>query len=235
MAENSFEAISAQWLNQPGLKNLKYAKALAIGATLPVIFVMYGWIFNIELLKSFLPNQMPMKFITAVSFFLSGLSIFFVAESVRGKREVAQIVLPATAISVLLLMATTVAGSLLKIETGIESLFVGALSKTTMVGASELPAIPEVAGFIAISIISIVALFRVRYLKRVTFYLGLIILVFGSMAILGFLVGNENLYFKFFSQGYPVVFSSGAIFVIIGLSLVVLGRVINNLSVYPYD
>ena len=228
MVEDSFEAVNLKWLSQPPLAKIKYVKALAIGAALPVVFVMYGWIFNIELLKSFLPNQAPMRFITAVAFFLSGLSVFFIAESVRGKREIAQIVLPATSISVLLLMATAIAGNLLNVETGIEKLFVGVLSQTA--GAGEMPSVFEIVVFILISLFSILTLFRVRYLKFIVFYLGLIMAGFGlisaSVRITG--IGFLNL------DSLPVFFSS-LILVILGGAFVVLGRIINSLEIYPYD
>lgn len=235
MAENSYEAISLQWLNQPALKLLKYVRVLAIAVSLPVIFTMYGWIFNIELLKSFLPGQMPMKFISAVSFFLSGLSLIFVSEVVRGKREVAQIVLPATSISVLLLMSTVVAGNYLKVETGVESLFVGALSKTTNAGAIEMPSVVEVAGFVMIAIVGILTLFKIKYLKPFAFICGLAISVCGLLALAGNLAGGHFLVPIFKSYGYPMVFASSLIFLILGLTLCLLGLIINKLSNYPYD
>lgn len=235
MAENSYEAISSQWLNQPVLRLLKYVKVMAIVVSLPVIFTMYGWIFNIELLKSFLPGHMPMKFISAVSFFLSGLSLIFVSEVVRGKREIAQIVLPATSISLLLLMSTVVAGNYLKVETGVESLFVGALSKTTNAGVIEMPSIVEVIGFVMIAIVSILTLFKIKYLKPLTFFFGLAITVFGLIALVGNLTGSPFLIPTFKSFGYPMVFSSSLIFLILGLTLCLLGLIINKLSSYPYD
>lgn len=235
MAENSYEAISLQWLNQPVLRLLKYVKVMAIAASLPVVFTMYGWIFNIELLITFLPGQMPMKFISAVCFFLSGLSLIFVSEVVRGKREIAQIVLPATSISVLLLMSTVVAGSYLKVETGVESLFVGALAKTTNAGAIEMPSVVEVAGFVMIAVVGILTLFKIRYLKPLAFLFGLIITVCGFLALGGNLLGSPFLIPIFNSYGYPMVFSSSLVFLILGLALCLLGWVINKLSSYPYD
>lgn len=235
MAENSFEAISSQWLNQPVLKLLKYVKVLAIAASLPVIFTMYGWIFNIGVLLSFLPGQMPMKFISAVCFFLSGLSLIFVSEVVRGKREIAQIVLPGTSISVLLLMSTVIAGSYLEVETGVESLFVGVLSRTTNAGVIEMPSIFEVVGFVVVAIIGILSLFRIRYLKPLAFFCGLVMVVLGLLALTGNLTGNSFLVRPIFPNAYPMVFASSLIFLILGLALCLLGWVINKLSNYPYD
>lgn len=235
MAENSLEAISSQWLNQPVLKRLKYVKVLAITSIMPVTFSMYGWIFNIEILKSFFPNQLPMKFITAVCFFFSALTIIFVSESVKGKREIAQIVLPATAISVLLLMSIAVTGSYLKVETGIESLFVGAQSRTTNLALGDMPAVAEVISFIFIAMIGILALFKIKYLKNVAFFCGVFIAICGILALVGNLINNDFLNFNFFSFDYPIVFSASIIFLILGMALCILGRVVNKLPGYPYD
>lgn len=235
MAENSLEAISPAWLNQPVFKPLKYVKIMAIASALPVIFTMYGWIFNIEILKGFFPNQLPMKFISAVCFFFSALTVLFVAESVKGKREIAQIVLPATAISVLLLMSIAVAGSYLSVETGIESLFVGVQSRATNSALGDMPAVGEVISFIFIALIGILSLFRIRYLKNVAFFCGVFITICGFLALVGNLIDNDYLNFNFFSFDYPIVFSASIIFLILGLAICILGRVINKLPSYPYD
>lgn len=235
MAENSLEAISSEWLNQPELRRLKYVKVLAIASIMPVIFSMYGWIFNIEILKSFFPNQLPMKFITAVCFFFSALTIIFVSESVKGKREIAQVVLPATSISVLLLMSIAVAGSYLNVQTGIESLFVGAQSRTTSSVLGDMPAVAEVISFIFIAIIGILTLFRVRYLKNVAFFCGVFIVICGFLALVGNLINNDFLNFNFFTFDYPIVFSASIIFLILGSAICILGWVVNRLPNYPYD
>lgn len=228
MIEDSFEALNTKWLSQPALLKIRYVKGLTISAILPVVFVMYGWIFNIEILKSFLPGQAPMRFITAVAFFLCGLSAFFIAESVRGKREIAQIVLPATSISVLLLMATAVAGNLLNVETGIEKLFVGVLSQTA--GTGEMPTVFEITVFIFISLLSILTLFRIGYLKFIVFYLGVVMTGIGLISAVGRIIriGLLNL------DILPVFFSA-LILMVLGGALVILGRIINSLEVHPYD
>ncbi len=235
MAEKSIEAISSEWLNQPELGRLKYVKVLAIASILPVIFSMYGWIFNIEILKSFFPNQLPMKFITSVCFFFSALTIIFVSESVKGKREVSQVVLPATSISVLLLMSIAVTGSYLNVETGIESLFVGVQSRTTTLALGDMPAVVEVISFIFIAMIGMLTLFRIRYLKNVAFFCGVFIFICGILALVGNLINNDFLNFNFFVFDYPIVFSASIIFIILGLALCILGRVVNMLPSYPYD
>lgn len=228
MIEDSFDALNLKWLSQPALGKARYVKGLAIGALLPVVFVMYGWIFNIEILKSLLPGQAPMRFITAVAFFLCGLSVFFIAESVRGKREIAQIVLPATSISVLLLMATAIAGKILNVETGVESLFVGVLSQTA--GAGEMPTVFEIGVFILIPLLSILTLFKIGYLKFIVFYLGVVMAGIGLISAAGRIVkiGQLNLDFL------PVFFSA-VILAVLGGALAVLGKIINSLEAHPYD
>lgn len=224
------------WLGQPTLKLLKYIETLAFAVCLPVVLVMYGWIFNIEIVKVFLPGQMPMKFLTAVLFFLCGLSLFFIAQVIKGKREVAQVVLPATSITVLLLITAVVCGALIQVETGVESLFVGVLSDTTGSGVSQMPPLPEIFVFTAMAIIGILTLFKLRYLRFIVFFSGILTTLSGLLAIIGLFLKVQQLNFKLFGDiGYPLVFSSALIFLVLGISLILLGKIINNLSAYPYD
>jgi hypothetical protein len=76
------------------MENKKNAtKMAAIAVSLAGISVMLGWLFNIHLLTSISPAWVSMKISTAICFFLSGVSLYYMAKAREGDSETAQIVL----------------------------------------------------------------------------------------------------------------------------------------------
>lgn len=85
--------------------NSKIAQGLAICVMIVGLMVMYGWIFDISILKSILPMWVTMKFSTALCFLISGITVI----SIDGTRKfsgLAQISLSVTTMLLLLFMAS---------------------------------------------------------------------------------------------------------------------------------
>ena len=74
--------------------NKTLAKILAGIVTLGGLVVMFGWFLDIPILTSILPQWVTMKFNTALSFFLGGLTLFFIIEIFEGRRERSEIIMP---------------------------------------------------------------------------------------------------------------------------------------------
>ncbi len=62
-------------------KKSRIAEVLGVVVLLLGLVVMLGWIFDISVLKSILPVWVTMKFSTALCFFLSGFTLYFIASS----------------------------------------------------------------------------------------------------------------------------------------------------------
>jgi len=100
------------------------AKMAALIVSAVGIMVMMGWMLDIDILKSIMPEFVTMKFSTALSFLLSGITLYFIVRSLEGDSGIAQVVLPITTLIILLLMATLLISVLVGVRTGIEDLFV---------------------------------------------------------------------------------------------------------------
>lgn len=203
------------------MARIRVVRTIALIVTLSGLAAMLGWVFDVQVLKSVLPSMVTMKFTTAVSFLLSGLTLFFMSEGVSGRASVAQIVLPATALIIMLVMATLLASALLGFETGIEEMFVReepTAVKTTVPGR---PSVVTMADFIFIAIAAIATLFRSSG-KRVLFPTGVFLMATGVLALSGYALGIEYLYFSWpgYSTGMALV--TAFLFLLIGLGILIL-------------
>jgi len=205
------------------MKNKLYiAKILAVIVALVGIMVMVGWIFDIAILKSILPTWVTMKFTTAFSFLLSGLILYFIARLREGS-VLAQIVLPVSALIILLIMATLLTSVILGVRTGIEDLFVketvGAV-KTTIPGR---PSAGTMIDFILIAGSAMFALSRPSA-NKVLFPIGVIVAVIGGVAIVGYIVNFPLLYYTVSGWSTAMALHTAILFTLCGIGLAVIGR-----------
>ncbi|MDI6808122.1 MAG: hypothetical protein QME66_03950 [Candidatus Eisenbacteria bacterium] len=134
----------------------KIAKILSIIVMVAGIMVMAGWIFDIGILKSILPTWITMKFSTALCFFLSGLTVYFIAKSQEAQSGFAQVILPLASLTILLFMALLLASCFLRVRLGIEDLFIKEVQEATSQDwIAGRPSIATMMEFIIIAIAGI--------------------------------------------------------------------------------
>lgn len=204
------------------MDRIRTARIIAVIIAAAGVVEMLGWLFNIQVLKSVHPSMVTMKFSTAVSFFLSGITLFFIAESMRGRASVAQVVLPATTLIIMLIMATLLASALLGLKTGIEDLFVeeeATAVKTTVPGR---PSLVTMADFIALAAAGIGSLFRYGGQKRLLFFSGAFIVATGALALSGYVLGIEYLYFSWPGVSTGMALVTAVLFALLGAGLMIL-------------
>lgn len=207
------------------MDRIRTVRIIAVIIAAAGIAEMLGWFFGVQALKSVLPSMVTMKFSTAVSFFLSGITLFFMAESMRGRASVAQVVLPATTLIIMLIMATLLASSILGIETGIENLFVeeeAAAVKTTVPGR---PSLVTMSDFIVFAAAGIGSMFRYRGQKRLLFFSGAFIAATGALALSGYILGIDYLFFSWPGVSTGMALVTAVLFELLGAALIMLSRV----------
>jgi hypothetical protein len=84
-------------------KKRKIAKVLSLIVILAGIMVITCWIFDISILKSVSPAWVSMKITTAITFILSGITLYFIVRAMEGEFEKAQVVLSITCLKIYLL------------------------------------------------------------------------------------------------------------------------------------
>jgi len=199
------------------------AKILASTVMITGVVVMFGWVADIPILTSILPQWVTMKFTTALSFFLSGIVLYFIAISLHGRRDLAQIVLPVATLLILLLMATLLASVFLSVKTGVEDLFVkeaaGAV-KTTVPGR---PSAGTMISFIMVAISGIFVMFRPKNIGKILFWFGVIVGSLGAFGVLGYIISVPLLYYTLEGWSTAMALHTAILFTLLGLGLVFLG------------
>ena len=177
-------------MNDLKIENILSGVVIFVG-----VMVIVGWFLGIPILTSILPQWVTMKFSTALSFLMSGISLFFIARVVEGKPNIAQVVLPFTSLVILLLMATLLWSVVIGVRTGIEDLFVqeteGAVKTTT----PERPSSGTMVDFILVGVAGVIALFNHRSLKKYLKGIGWVVAVIGGFAVLGYIINAPFLYY----------------------------------------
>jgi len=214
------------------MKNLMVAKIMANIAMIAGIMVMIGWVAGIPVLTSILPQWVTMKFSTALSFFLSGITLYFIGSIFSGKKEVAQVVLPFSTLLVLLLMATLLISVFIGVRTGIEDLFVkeaeGAV-KTTTPGR---PSAGTMVDFILIATAGVLAMYNAEKFRRAVTWMGSIVAVVGSIGVLGYIIDAPVLYYTISGWSTAMALHTAILFVLLGVGLFFAGSAMTSKQVY---
>lgn len=199
---------------------------LSLGIIAGGMIVVIGWVIDIDILTRLLPNKINMKFITALTFVLSGVSMLYIKQIIKGKTLWPQIILPATAMLILLFMFTLLASGIFGVRTGIENLFVkdGGSVNTVRPG---MPALPTMLCFIIFGINTIVALLGNAYLlKKFLVSSGYIIFIIGIFAVFGYIINQPILYWLVTANSVPIAINTSLLFALLGLDMIITSKLI---------
>lgn len=202
------------------MENLRIAKLLSFVITLGGAIVMAGWILEIEALKSILPFWVTMKFLTALSFFLSGIILYFVAYNTEGGGVLNQIMIAISSILILFFMLNLLLATLFNFSTGIEDLFVHELRdavKTTLPGR---PSIGTMINFTLVSIAGLTSLFEVKKFNHKIYIIGIIVLIISSIAVLGYIASIPLLYYTITGYSTAMALHTAILFMLAGIGFI---------------
>ena len=182
--------------------------------------VMYGWFFDIPVLKSILPGWVAMKFITALCFLFSGLLVFLLAS--HKKSEASNFFILIFSFVIFLIMASFLLYLSFGMSVGIENLFVKEPPGAVRTVVPGVPAVPTIISFILIAMSGLFASANLR-LTAPYFWLGALISAIGGIAVVGYLANIPVLYYSF--EGFTsMAFHTAMLFVLIGISLILTGK-----------
>ncbi len=198
------------------MENIKTARILSIIVIIGGAIVMAGWILDIEVLKSILPMWVTMKFSTALSFFLSGITLYFITSFFEKRADLVQIALSLTTLMILLLMATLLVSTFLDVRTGVEDLFVRETEDAVKTTTPGRPSVGTMINFILVAIAGILTLFDMKKLGQKIYVIGSIILVIGSLAVLGYVLSMPFLYYTVEGFSTAMALHTAILFIITG-------------------
>ena len=186
------------------------------------VLVMIGWICDINILKSISPAWISMKFDTAITFVLSGITLYFIVRAQDGAFDQAQVALSITSLIIILLMGILFFSTLLEIHTGAENLFI----KETRVAAKTVipgrPSVPTMVNFILIALAGILTMLNLKKLQPKLKIIGLAVGIIGVLAVIGYIMNAPLLYYYLPGLNSAMALHTAILFVLIGIGLLCL-------------
>lgn len=197
-------------------------RIISIAVSVGGLIEVAAWVYGIEILTSFSSAFVTMKFSTAVSFVMGGITLYFMAEIAAGEVSMAQVVLPATTLVMLLLMAIQLASAVFKVETGVERLFIEEEPGAVMSLVPGMPSVAAMLDFIILSAASIVFLFRQKWMQTAAISAGAFISFTGALALLGYVLEVPLLYFAVPGISGGMALPTALLFILLGAGLILM-------------
>jgi hypothetical protein len=207
---------------QIGINRIKIAKLLALFVGLAGLAVIIGWVVDIGILQSVSSAWISMKFDTAVAFALSGMTLYFIARSIEGEFDRAQVALSITTSIIVLLMGIMFLSALLGIHTGVEELFVNDKNYTVMTVTPGRPSLPTMANFMLIALAGILTMLNPDTLRLKLKIIGFIVALVGALAVSGYCFGVPLMYYYLKDINSAMALHTAALFIFLGAGLICL-------------
>lgn len=198
------------------------ARGLSVIVMISGIMVSIGWILDISTLKSLSPEWVSMKFSTSISFFLSGIALYFIVTAVEGEFEKTQVVISLTSLLLVLLMGTLFISALLNMHTGIDDLFIREQAGAVKSVFPGRPSMPTMLSFILMASAGILTILQPKRLRLNLMIIGMIIASVGSVAIIGYMSGTPLLYYYIKGVNSAIALHTAISFVLLGTGLICL-------------
>lgn len=194
---------------------------LAIIVTLGGAIVMMGWIMDIQILKNILPIWVTMKFITAFSFFFSGIILYFVSNTtISIQTDLSQMILGFAIIVILLLMTTLLFSSVLNIRSGVEDFFIVENIEAIQTLTPGRPSIGTMLNFVLVAAIGLITMNDLKKRRKITLVLGLTIIMTSIIAVLGYLLSIPFMYYLIEGTSTAMAFHTAILFLIVGFGFI---------------
>jgi HAMP domain-containing protein len=190
------------------------------------IFVMVGWIFGIDSLKSVVPGFVTMKFSTAVAFFITGLILLGISR-MFDIPYLNQLVL-FFSIALLVFMGYMLITSLLGFTSGIENLVVQEAEGALKTSKPGMPSAVTMLNFVLIAIAGLISLSS--YKQNGFRIISVIVGSLGVSSVLGYISNSPSLYFYIEGVSSAMALHTAFLFVFIGVAIYLLSGVVSERS-----
>jgi hypothetical protein len=200
----------------------RIAKAVSLVVSLAGVLVMIGWIFDISILKSIFPAWVSMKFDTAITFLLSGITLYFIIRAVEGEFDKAPVALCITTLIIILLMGILFFSALLGIHTGAESLFIQEAAGAVKTVTPGRPSVPTMLNFVLIALAGILTMLNPEKVPLRLKIIGYVVGTIGVLAIVGYIINAPLLYYFIEGKNSAMACHTAILFVLFGTGLLCL-------------
>jgi len=197
-------------------KKRKIAKVLSLVVIIASIMVIIGWVFDISILKSISPAWVTMKFDTAITFLLSGITLYFIINAIEGELDKAQVALSITTLIILLLVGILFFSSLLGIHTGVENLFIQEAAGAVKTASPGQLSLPTMLNFILIALAGILTMLNPEKVQLRLKIIGYVVGTIGALALVGYIINAPLLYYFIEGRNSAMACHTAILFVLFG-------------------
>lgn len=211
------------------MTNIKVAKILATIVALIGLLVVFGWIMDIQVVKSILPQWIPMRFITAVTFIFGGVSLYYIAETINKDEGVASAAVPLMSIIILAIMSVFLVAIFSGFKTGLDEFFIKETPSETNAFPPGFPSTGVIVSFIILGIAGIATAFGVENIKKYLRLSGQIMATIGSVGIIGYVIGSDMLTYNIPGYSATIAFHAAVLIVLLGCGLILVGKEVEEI------
>jgi hypothetical protein len=209
------------FMDCPG--RIRAAEVLSIIVSLSGAAVIFGWIFDLPVLKSISPAWISMKFDTALAFVFSGLIIYFITRAKMGRADEAQIGIFISSLVVFILMGILFFSYILGINTGAEGMFVQEKDIAANTIVPGRPSLPTTINFLLLASAGMLCILN----KKFNFWIRVIGLVVGGAAlsaIAGYILRSPRYYFYWEGLNCAMALHTAVLFLLSAIGLLCLSN-----------
>lgn len=203
------------------MTQMRLVKFLSFFVVFVGALVVIGWIFDIAILKSVLPNLVEMKFVTALCFIASGIVLYVASEEKWEDSFIVQAIMPSAILLILLIMATLLITSIFGVGTSIDNLFIKEKIGAVHTVAPGRPSVLTMVNFIFIAVAGIfVSIGNRRHLV----WIGAIMAIIGCIAVVGYIIRQPILYYLIEGHTTAMAIHTAILFIILGVSFILCAK-----------
>lgn len=211
------------------MKNIKVAKILAIVVASIGILVVFGWIMDIQIIKSILLHWIPMRFITAVTFIFGGISLYYIAKTIDKDEGISSAVVPLMSVIILLIMGIFLVSIFRGSKIEIDGFFIKETISETKAFPPSFPSTGVIISFIIFSIAGIATVLSPENIKKYLRLSGWAMTVIGGVGIIGYGIGSDILTYNIPGFSSTIAFHAAVLIILLGYGLVLIGKEVETI------
>lgn len=210
------------------MTNIKVAKILATIVALIGLLVVFGWIMDIQVIKSILPQWIPMRFITAVTFIFGGISLYYIAETINKDEGIASAAVPLMSLIILVIMGVFLVAIFSGSKTGLDEFFIKEAPSETNAFPPGFPSTGVIVSFIILGIAGVTTAFGAKNIKKYLRLSGQIMATIGGVGIIGYIISSDVLTYNIPGFSATIAFHAAVLIVLLGCGLILVGKEVES-------
>lgn len=209
------------------MKTKTIVQGIAYLTIIVAMAVAFGWIFDITLLKSIMPDYVPMKIVTSSGFFLAGFIILLLQSNKTNRNKVKTLYLCILSFLLLLIMFVYLYYNIYNIQILSGNVITGSNKVGNVIDNSiylDRPSLVSMLSFILIGMVASTHIFNLKNNQKIQIVLGLIITFLGLIALIGYILNKPILFYYSGELNTGMPLQSSILFVLIGIGIYLIGK-----------